>query len=196
MPAHAWFDGPVPDETRARLRTIPSLTGTPPELDEALLPSDPAELFLTWLEAAVAAGVSEPHVLTLSTVDAAGVPDARPLMLKDVDERGWAVAGLASSGKGRQLAGRPAAALSVYWSPVARAVRLRGPVVEASREECLADLRARPAAGQAGVDPDDWRLWWLRPTWVEFWQGSRDRDHHRIVYRLDSGGWHRGSPDE
>lgn len=184
------------DEIRARLRTIPSLTGTPPALDETLLPQDPAELFLTWLNAAVATGVPEPHVVTLSTVDAEGVPDARPLMLKDVDERGWAVAGLASSHKGRQLAGQPAAALSVYWQPVARVVRMRGPVVEASREECLADLRARPAAGQAGVDPADWTLWWLRPTRVEFWQGSRERDHLRIVYRLDGGAWRRGSLEE
>lgn len=183
------------DEIRARLRTIPSLTGIPPELDETLLPQDPAELFLAWLDAAVAAGVPEPHVLTLSTVDADGVPDARPLMLKDVDERGWAVAGLTSSGKGHQLAGQPAAALSVYWQPLARVVRMRGPVVEAGREESLADLRARPAAGQAGVDPADWTLWWLRPTRVEFWQGARERDHRRIVYRLHGDGWRRESPD-
>lgn len=177
------------EDTRTVLRTIPSLTGTPPELDLAELPADPVALFRRWLAAAIAAGVSEPHVVTLSTVDAEGVPDARPLMLKDVDERGWAVAGLASSRKGSQLAGQPAAALAVYWQPQARVVRVRGPVVEASHAECLADLRARPAAGQAGVDPDDWRLWRVRPTRVEFWQGSPQRDHRRIVYARSAAGW-------
>lgn len=117
-------------------------------------------------------------------------------MLKDVDERGWAFAGTASSRKGRQLASTPAAALTFWWQPMVRSVRLRGPVVPASEEESLADLRARSTAAQQGVDPADWRFWRVRPTRAEFWQGSTDRRHIRLVYVRDSAGWRaEGGPE-
>ena len=51
---------------RDRLASIASLTGTPPALDPAALPGDPVELFLTWLDQAVAAGAPEPRAMTLS----------------------------------------------------------------------------------------------------------------------------------
>jgi pyridoxine/pyridoxamine 5'-phosphate oxidase len=111
--------------------------------------------------------------MTLSTVDADGMPDARVLVLKDVDERGWAFASTRSSVKGGQLDDEPHAALTFWWQPVVRSVRIRGRVVEASRDESLADLRARTAAAQDGVDADDWILWRVVPDRIEFWQGSR-----------------------
>jgi len=175
-------------DARATLRTIPALTGTAPPL-EGGLPEDPVELFLAWLAGAVAAGVPEPHAMTLATVDGDGVPDARTLLLRDVDASGWVFGSTASSRKAAQLAAAPAAALSFWWQPQARAVRVRGPVTEASREESDADLRARSPEAQAAVAGDVWTLWRLRATRVEFWQGSRDRRHHRIVYTHGAGGW-------
>lgn len=175
----------------ARLRTIPTLTGAAPDLDLDSLPSDPVELFTTWLDAALAADVPEPIAVTLATVDRDGVPDARVLLLKDVDERGWAVAGTASSRKGEQLADRPAAALSMWWQPQMRAVRVRGPVVEATPEECAADLAARSPEARAGVGPGDWRLWRIQAERVEMWQGSPDRRHIRIVYTRAGDTWER-----
>lgn len=172
-----------------RLRTVPSLTGTPPELDLETLPADPHELFLAWLDAALAGGVPEPLAATLATVDADGVPDSRTLLLKDVDERGWAFAGTSSSRKAAQLAATPAAALSLWWQPQMRAVRVRGPVLEASREECEADLAARSPQARAVVPPDEWRVWRIQPQRLELWQGSPDRQHVRIVYTRAADGW-------
>lgn len=169
------------------LRRIPSLAGRPPALDLDDLPRDPVELFAQWLQVALDHDVPEPVAATLATVDADGVPDARTLILKSVDARGWAFAGTASSRKGRQLAACSSAALNVWWQPVVRAVRARGTVVEASPDECAADLAARSAAARADVDPADWRLWRLVPTRVEFWQGSPDRRHVRIVHTTDDG---------
>jgi pyridoxamine 5'-phosphate oxidase len=166
----------------ALLRGIPSLTGTPPALDLAALPRDPAELFSAWLAEALAAGVAEPLATTLATVGEDGMPDARTVILKDLDERGWAVAGPASSAKGRQLAAVPSAALSFWWQPVVRAVRVRGPVATASRADSDADLAARSPDARADVARGDWTLWRIRATRVEFWQGSPDRRHVRIVY--------------
>ncbi|NLE78642.1 MAG: pyridoxamine 5'-phosphate oxidase [Rhodococcus sp.] len=177
------------DATRSRLRALPSLTGSAPTLDPGSVTADPVALFLEWLECAEHAGVPEPHAMTLSTVDEWGVPDARVLVLKDVDERGWAFAGTKTSVKGRQLDVTAHAALTFWWQPLVRSVRVRGAVVEASREESLADLSARSPAAREGVDADDWTLWRVVPTRIEFWQGSVDRRHVRIVFGRENGHW-------
>lgn len=177
------------DDLAARLRALPSLTGTAPVHGLDALPQDPVALFVRWLDQAVAAGVPEPHAMTLATVDADGVPDARTLLLKGVDARGWAFAGPVSSRKGSQLRARPAAALAFWWPGVLRAVRVRGVVVEASRHESGADLAARSAAARADVPRGDWQLWRVVAARVEFWQGSADRRHIRIVYEPVDGTW-------
>ncbi|GAA4406825.1 pyridoxine/pyridoxamine 5'-phosphate oxidase [Tsukamurella soli] len=177
-------------ETAARLRELPVLTGTAPDSSLTGWSPDPAPQFLRWLDAAVAAELPEPHVAVLSTVDADGVPDARALIVKDVDERGWAFAGPASSAKGTQLVVNPAAALTIWWQPLVRSIRVRGRVVEATPEESAADLAARSAAARADVAAGDWRLWRVIPDRVEFWQGSADRRHIRVVYsRGADAGW-------
>ena len=177
------------DDTRALLRSVPALTGTAPVFDTASLPTDPVVLFLRWLEEALASGVEEPRTVALSTVDAQGVPDSRMLILKDVDAQGWAFASTASSRKGQQLRECPAAALTLWWQPIVRSVRVRGRVVEAPREESAADLQARSPAAQASVDADDWVLWRVVPDRVEFWQGSPDRVHTRVIYLPVGSSW-------
>ncbi|MGO4678964.1 pyridoxamine 5'-phosphate oxidase family protein [Microbacterium sp. 2MCAF23] len=179
----------------AWLRARPALTGSAPALHPGSVPNDPLALFLNWITTAAEAGVAEPHAATLATVDADGVPDARTLILKDVDERGWAFAGPRSSAKGQQLAANPAAALNFWWQPVLRAVRVRGPVREAASDESAADLAARSAAARAGVAEGDWVLWRIVPSRIEFWQGSTDRRHTRIVYTRDGSGWLRTRRD-
>ena len=62
---------------RDRLRNTPSVVGRPPHFDPSTAPDEPRELFVDWLNAALAADVAEPHALTLSTVDPQGRPDAR-----------------------------------------------------------------------------------------------------------------------
>jgi len=176
-------------DMRSHLRALPALAGTAPTFDRESLPSDPVTLFLQWFVHAEHSGVAEPHAMTLSTVDEHGAPDARILLLKDVDESGWAFASTRSSAKGLQIAAHPQAALTFWWQPLARSVRIRGPVVEASREESLADLYARSAAAQNDVDPDDWTVWRVVPTRVEFWQGSEDRHHIRVAFMRSGDAW-------
>lgn len=176
---------------RDELASIPSLTGTPPGLDVRALPRDPADLFLAWFRDAVDAAVPEPRAMTLSTVDAAGAPDARVLILKDITCKGWAFASTASSRKGLQLATHPVAALSFWWQPLMRAVRVSGPTVAASREESEADLARRSQQAQMAVGSGEWRLWRVQPSRVEHWQGSPDRRHTRIVDHRIDGGWER-----
>ncbi|WP_231880332.1 pyridoxine/pyridoxamine 5'-phosphate oxidase [Microbacterium sp. H83] len=180
------------DRDSARwLRSLPALTGSAPALDGRAVPDDPVTAFRSWIVGAVEAGVAEPHAATLATIDRDGVPDARTLILKEVDGRGWAFAGPRSSGKGAQLAVHPVAALNFWWQPLVRAVRLRGEVREAEPDESAADLAARSAAARDGVAHDDWVLWRLIPSRVEFWQGETDRRHSRVIFDRDGGEWRR-----
>ena len=173
------------------LRGRHALTGVAPDWDVSDLPDDPAFLFADWVRAAAAAGVAEPHTVTLATVDAEGIPDARTLILKRIDERGWGFASTRSSRKGAQLDAVRAAALNFWWQPQVRAVRVRGRVEEATPEESAADLAARSAAARAGIADGDWVLWRVVPSRIEFWQGEADRRHTRLVYEAAADGWSR-----
>ena len=173
------------------LRAHPSLAGTPPELDLDALPEEPVALFEQWIMHAAESGVAEPHAATLATVDADGMPDARTLLVKDVSDRGWAFAGARASAKGAHLADSPAAAMNFWWQPIRRAVRVRGAVHEAPLSESEEDLAKRSAAARGDLRAGEWVRWWLWPERVEFWQGSDDRRHIRIVYTRNGDGWSR-----
>lgn len=216
----SWAD----DGGRSYLRNIAVLTGTAPEFDIGAAPGDPVTLFTSWLQHAVAAGVPEPHAMTISTVDAQGLPRARVLILKAVDVDGWHFAVNAVSQKGRDLAANPVAALTFYWPSVIRQVRVVGPVVDDGAAYSAADFLARPLGSRAmaltrrqsqplvdageldteiakaqtalerepDLVPDEWMSYAVRPTAVEFWQGSADRRHVRLLYRRVDDGWETG----
>lgn len=197
---------------RDYLRGLPVFAGDLPTFDPSVAPDRPDELFVTWLVAAVEAGVREPHAMTLSTIGPDGVPSARILIVKNVDAAGWQFAVHASSPKGRDLADHPVAALTFYWSALARQIRVRGPVRPATPEESAADFLARPESSRAEaalgrqsqlrvegnfppVDPSlpipEWTLYTVEPTEVEFWQGDKSRHHTRLRYTTGPSGWSR-----
>jgi pyridoxamine 5'-phosphate oxidase len=177
-------------DLRTRLRAVPTLTGKPPAFDPAQAPGDPHELFVDWLLTAIDNEVPEPCATTLSTVDEDGRPSGRILILKNVDERGWQFAGSAESRKGRELAAHPQAALTFYWVPLGRQVRITGTATPADPAESLADLMARPVAARTQTD---WTVYTLRADEVEFWQADPDRRHLRLRYdRSADGRWTKG----
>ncbi|SDL13090.1 pyridoxine/pyridoxamine 5'-phosphate oxidase [Streptomyces indicus] len=122
-----------------------------PGFDPATAPDEPLPLFRRWFAEAVAAGQAEPHTMQLATADASGAPDVRTLMLHGADEDGWHFASHATSAKGRQLTGRPEAALHFYWPAQARQIRLRGTVTAAPSAESQADLHARSTGALAAA---------------------------------------------
>ncbi|MFF7360525.1 pyridoxal 5'-phosphate synthase [Streptomyces sp. NPDC008125] len=137
------------DGLRQVLRGIEVFAGELPGFDPSAAPDTPVELFTEWLHDALSAGVREPHAMTLATAGAGGDPTARVLILKDVGPQGWQFASDAGSRKGLDLADRPYAALTFYWAPLARQVRVRGPVVRETPELCAADFLARGAGARA-----------------------------------------------
>ncbi|MFF3323031.1 pyridoxal 5'-phosphate synthase [Streptomyces sp. NPDC002889] len=136
---------------RALLRTQRVWDISLPSFDPAAAPGAPLPLFHRWFAEAVAAGQSEPHTMTLATVDEHGRPDVRTLMLHDADDEGWHFASHSTSTKGRQLAARPEAALGFYWAAQGRQIRLRGPVVTAASTQSQADLHARSTGALAAA---------------------------------------------
>jgi len=114
------------------------------------LPADPLGLAEAWLADARGAVPENPTAMTLATVDERGFPDARMVLCRGFDrEHGWlAFYTDRESGKGRQLASIPNAAIVFYWEPLRRQIRIRGPVVPAPAADSDAYFASRPAGAQ------------------------------------------------
>lgn len=144
-------DARTPD-LRATMRRLPALAGDLPRLEPDALPHEPVAAFLQWFAEALEAGVPEPQAVTVATADAAGRPSSRVVVLKDVDAAGrWVFATDRRSRKARDLVVNPAVALSFYWQPQGRQVRITGTAVALDAAECAADFLARSPASRAAA---------------------------------------------
>ncbi|MFD5316102.1 pyridoxal 5'-phosphate synthase [Streptomyces sp. NPDC127098] len=154
MTEREWWWPAGPGEVGWLLVRTPLMARELPGFDAAAAPEGPGELFAAWLAEAVAAGVLDPHAMTLATVGLDGVPDARVVALRNVDVAGggWVFAASSDSPKGRQLTTRAVAAMTCYWPAQGRQVRLRGRVETAPAEVAAAEFRKRsPRSRVAGL---------------------------------------------
>ncbi|WP_263120031.1 pyridoxal 5'-phosphate synthase [Cellulomonas fimi] len=135
----------------AQLRTLPALTGDLPDVDPFSLSADPAQAFVDWLLAAIDVGAPEPHALGVSTVDADGQPRSRIVLLTDVADGCWRFATDGRSGKAQDLQGEPRCALTMYWQPLGRQVRIVGRAEQVSEAERRADFLARSPSARASL---------------------------------------------
>jgi pyridoxamine 5'-phosphate oxidase len=117
-------------------------------LREREVDPDPLREFAIWFREAGAAGVRAPEAAAVATASADGGPSVRMVLVKGFDERGFVFYSNYASRKGRELASNPRAALLFYWEPLARQVRIEGPVERASAGESAAYARSRPRASQ------------------------------------------------
>jgi dihydrophenazinedicarboxylate synthase len=187
-----------------------------PEFDSP--PDEPLGLLERWLAAADERGVREPRALALATADGAGRPSNRIVLLKAVTPA-IVFAFSAASRKGQDLATNPRAAGTLYWRETLQQVVFEGPVERMSAAESDRLFAERPPAGQAttvasnqGEDlddpgrlrreaaelaagdrpmerPEDWGGYRLDPDSIEFWHGSPDRLHRRLLYAKSDGFW-------
>lgn len=187
-----------------------------PEFDAP--PGEPLPLLERWLTAADERGVREPRALALATADEEGRPSNRIVLLKQASPAILFAFG-ANSRKGRELTANPRAAGTLYWRETLQQVVFEGPVERLSAEESDRLFAERPPAGRAGTvasrqgealeDPDalrreaaeltrnggalqrpeDWGGYRLDPDLVEFWHGSPDRLHRRLLYVKRDGAW-------
>jgi pyridoxamine 5'-phosphate oxidase len=124
-------------------------------LSEADVDGDPIRQFQAWFEDAVAAGLPDPHAMTLATATPDARPSARVVLLRGCDERGFAFFTNYESRKGRELAANPHATLVFYWHDLERQVRVEGRVERTSAAESDAYFRARPREAQLGAWASD-----------------------------------------
>jgi pyridoxamine-phosphate oxidase len=181
-------------------------------------PEDPLPLLDRWLRLADERGIREPRALALATADGEGRPSVRTLLVKQLSPT-LVFAGGYESRKGRDLAANPRAAGMLYWRETLQQITIEGPVERLSDEESDALFAERPPAGQATTvaskqgeqltDPAElreaasslahdpkalhrprrWGGYRLDPDLIEFWHGSPDRLHRRLLYVKRDGRW-------
>src|SRR5262245_5933910 len=91
-------------------------------------PSDPFELFATWLAEAEKTEPNDHNAMSVATVGENGQPSVRMVLLKDFDRNGFVFYTNYESRKGRQILASPKAALLFHWKGLRRQVRIEGPV--------------------------------------------------------------------
>lgn len=121
------------------------------QLTEQDVESDPILQFEKWFNAAVAAQLYEPNVMTLATCDRFGKPSARIVLLKGFDENGFVFYTNYESKKGRDLVENPQAALVFFWPELERQVRIEGVVSKVTAESSAAYFHSRPPGSQIGA---------------------------------------------
>jgi pyridoxamine 5'-phosphate oxidase len=115
-----------------------------------LLP-DPVDQFHRWVNEAIAEQIPEPLAAALATADDAGNPSVRMILIRGIGPEGIDFYTNHGSRKGRDLAARPAAALTLWWPTLERQVRLSGPVTRLSEAESAAYFASRPRESQLGA---------------------------------------------
>ena len=120
-------------------------------LDASDLLPDPVDQFHRWVSEAIAEQVPEPLAAALATADEAGNPSVRMILIRGISADGIDFYTNHESRKGRDLAARPAAALTLWWPTLERQVRLVGSVTRLSAEESAAYFASRPRESQLGA---------------------------------------------
>jgi pyridoxamine 5'-phosphate oxidase len=120
-------------------------------LDESGAHDDPIRQFDDWFRDALSMDIEMANAMVLATAAADGRPAARYVLLKGFDQDGFVFYTHSDSGKGRQLAENPRAALVFYWAPVHRQVRIEGTVRETAAEDADAYFESRPYESRVSV---------------------------------------------
>lgn len=115
------------------------------------LPKDPIERFAALYEEAKRVIPVDPNAMTVASVGPEGRPSTRVVLLKDFDARGFVFYTNLESRKGRELRSHPWAALSFFWQPLERQVRVEGRVEQVPDEEADAYFQSRPRGSQVGA---------------------------------------------
>lgn len=122
-------------------------------LIEDNLPSkDPIIWFEQWFnEAKNNPEVVEPNAMCLATATKEGIPSARMILCKGFGRDGFKFFTHYTSRKGGELEENPNAALTFFWGPFSRSVRIEGSVDKLPMSEADDYFSGRPYASQIGA---------------------------------------------
>lgn len=120
-------------------------------IDDQLESNDPIELFQKWfLEATENENIQEPNAMNLATSSKDGFPSSRIVLLKGFSHDGFRFFTNYESQKGRQLLENPRAAITFYWEPLQKQIRIFGTVKKISDDESTEYFHKRPIENQIG----------------------------------------------
>ena len=117
--------------------------------------TDPFALFEIWFAEARASEPNDPEAMSLATASADGRPSVRMVLLKGHGPDGFVFYTNEQSGKGRDLASRPQAALLFHWKSLRRQVRINGPVDRVAADQADAYFASRSRDSRLGAWASD-----------------------------------------
>jgi pyridoxamine 5'-phosphate oxidase len=120
-------------------------------LSEADVLSNPIKQFEIWFEQASSAQLTEPHAMTLATVDSSGRPSARIVLLKGIIEEQFVFYTNYNSQKGQAISSNPQVALLFFWQDLERQVRIEGECRLLSAEQSDQYFYSRPIGSRIGA---------------------------------------------
>ncbi|XP_029714160.2 pyridoxine/pyridoxamine 5'-phosphate oxidase [Aedes albopictus] len=113
---------------------------------------EPFSLFRKWFdEACNTPEIIEPNAMCLATATKGAIPSARFVLLKDITDQGFTFFTNYDSRKAHEIAENPNVALTFYWLPLRRSIRIEGSAEKISREESETYFHQRPRASQIGA---------------------------------------------
>ncbi|KZC07183.1 Pyridoxine-5'-phosphate oxidase [Dufourea novaeangliae] len=119
--------------------------------EDRLSRKEPIGQFKAWFEEACnTPQIFEPNAMFLGTATKNGIPSVRAVLLKGFGSEGFKFYTNYESRKGRELAENPHAALTFYWEPLNRVVRVEGKVQKTSAEDSDRYFQSRPYSNQIG----------------------------------------------
>ncbi len=121
------------------------------ELSDAIQSADPMLLFQKWYEEAFERNCSEPHAVTLSTVDEELQPSSRTVYMKELVEEGIVFYTNYESQKARDINQNPKVSALFYWDCLERQVRLNGIAEKVPAVMSDDYFASRPRGSQLGA---------------------------------------------
>jgi pyridoxamine 5'-phosphate oxidase len=121
------------------------------ELSKSMVLDDPMEQFQKWLNEAFDSEVPEPTAMALATTSMDGQPSCRMVLLKEITGKGFSFYTHVDSRKGKDLKKTPHAALTFWWPPLERQVRVEGPIEKITGKTVEDYFQTRPLESQIGA---------------------------------------------
>ncbi|XP_017057207.1 pyridoxine/pyridoxamine 5'-phosphate oxidase isoform X2 [Drosophila ficusphila] len=121
-------------------------------LEENIDVKNPFSVFRDWLELALKTPeILEPNAAALATVSPAGKPSNRYVLVKEATAEGFTFFTNYGSRKAEEIKSNPNVAISFYWLPLRRSVRIEGVAEKIPVEDSLKYFHQRPRASQIGA---------------------------------------------
>ena len=121
--------------------------------DESQVPEsgNPIDLFKVWFDQAIEMKMFEPNAMCLATANAQGRPSNRYVLLKEYDHRGFVWFTNYESRKGQQIAENPFGAITFWWGPLEKSIRIEGRIERISEKDSDEYFQVRPRGAEIGA---------------------------------------------